>query len=412
MSALSSSTVAFVLKGYPRLSETFIAQEIAALEGRGLDIMIVSLRHPTDRKRHPLHDQIRARILYLPEYLYQEPVRVIRGWWKARGMPGYRTALHLWWQDLKRDRTPNRIRRFGQALVLAAELPENCRHLHAHFIHTPGSVSRYAAQILQYPWTASAHARDIWITPEWEKREKLADCRWAVTCTAHNVSHLAALSDPAKVSLVYHGLDFTRFPEAPEWRPRRDGRDAQDPVQLLSVGRAVEKKGYDILLESLARLPVDLHWRFTHIGGGPLLPALKVQAARLNLADRITWRGAEAQDAVIAAYRDADIFALASRRDRDGDMDGLPNVLMEAQSQGLPCAATSISAIPELIVDGETGLLVPAEDVEELAVALNRLIVDPILRQRLGNRAAARVRQDFGMSRGIAELAKRFGLAA
>lgn len=412
MSALTPQTVAFVLKGYPRLSETFIAQEIAALEARGLDILIVSLRHPTDRKRHPLHDAIRAPILYLPEYLYQEPLRVLRGWWQARRLPGYKNALSQWWHDLKRDRSPNRIRRFGQALVLAAELPESCRHLHAHFIHTPGSVARYAAQMLQHPWTASAHARDIWITPEWEKREKLADCRWAVTCTAHNVTHLAALSDPAKVSLVYHGLDFGRFPEPPDWRPARDGRDAQDPVQLLSVGRAVEKKGFDILLQSLSRLPTDLHWRFTHIGGGPLLPALKAQAEKLGIADRIVWRGAEAQDAVIAAYRDADIFALACRRDRDGDMDGLPNVLMEAQSQGLPCAASAISAIPELIVDGETGLLVPAEDIGELTVALNRLIVDPALRSRLGSRAAARVRQDFGMSRGIAELAKRFGLAA
>jgi glycosyltransferase involved in cell wall biosynthesis len=412
MSVSAPPSVAFVLKGYPRLSETFIAQEIAALEARGLDILIVSLRHPTDTKRHALHDQIKAPLLYLPEYLHQEPLRVLRSWWRARRLPGYRAAFRLWWQDFSRDRTRNRLRRFGQAMVLAAELPERYRHLHAHFIHTPGSVARYAAQILQCPWTASAHARDIWITPDWEKREKLADCQWAVTCTAHNHTHLSALSNPERVSLVYHGLDFSRFPDAPAWRPRRDGRDAQDPVRLLSVGRAVEKKGYDLLLQALARLPTDLYWHFTHIGGGPLLKMLKTQAAQLGIADRITWRGAAAQDDVIAAYRDADIFALASRRDRDGDMDGLPNVLMEAQSQALPCVATTISAIPELINDGETGLLVPSEDIGELMVALNHLIVDPALRHRLGAAAASRVRQAFGMGRGIAELARRFGLAA
>lgn len=403
--------VAFVLKGYPRLSETFIAQEIAALEARGLDILIVSLRHPTDRKRHALHDQIRAAILYLPEYLYQEPLRVLRGWWRARRLPGYRRAVQLWWQDFKRDRTSNRIRRLGQAMVLAAELPARYRHLHAHFIHTPGSVARYAAHILQCPWTASAHARDIWITADWEKREKLADCQWAVTCTAHNRTHLSALSNSERVSLVYHGIDFSRFPEPPVWRPRRDGRDAHDPVRLLSVGRAVEKKGYDILLQALARLPADLYWHFTHIGGGPLLEKLKAQAAELGIADRVTWQGSAAQDEVIAAYRAADVFALASRRDRDGDMDGLPNVLMEAQSQALPCVATTISAIPELIQDGETGLLVPSEDVGELTVALNHLIVDPLLRERVGKAASARVRRAFGMNNGIAELARRFGLA-
>lgn len=406
------SPVAFVLKGYPRLSETFIAQEIAALEARGLDILIVSLRHSTDRKRHALHDQIRARILYLPEYLYQEPLRVLRGWWFTRRLPGYRRALQVWWQDFKRDRSSNRIRRFGQAMVLATELPAGYRHLHAHFIHTPGSVARYAAQILQCPWTASAHARDIWITPDWEKREKLADCQWVVTCTAHNRTHLSALSDSERVSLVYHGIDFSRFPEPPVWRARRDGRDAQDPVRLLSVGRAVDKKGYDILLQALARLPVDLHWHFTHIGGGPLLVKLKAQAVSLGIADRISWQGSATQEAVIEAYRTADVFALASRRDQDGDMDGLPNVLMEAQSQALPCVATTISAIPELIVDGETGLLVPSEDVGELVVALNHVIVDPALRERLGKAASARVRQAFEMTSGIAELARRFGLAA
>lgn len=404
--------VAFVLKGYPRLSETFIAQEILALEERGLDILIVSLRHPTDRKRHPIHERIRASVLYLPEYLYREPLRVLRGWWRARRLPGYAAAKDLWWRDLRRDPTPNRIRRFGQALVLAAELPPQYRRLHAHFIHTPGSVTRYAARLLGLPWSASAHARDIWITPEWEKREKLADCLWAATCTAHNVTHLSALGDPAKVALVYHGLDFSRFPEPPMRRPLRDGRDSADPVRMLTVGRAVEKKGFDLLLQALALLPGDLHWRLTHIGGGPLLKQLKEQASQLGIADRVEWLGPQSQDTVIASYRSADVFVLACKRDRDGDMDGLPNVLMEAQSQGLACAASAISAIPELIIDGETGLLVPAEDAELLSVAIGRLIVDPALRDRLGIAGAARVRSRFGMSAGIDELARRFGLAA
>src|SRR5690242_16380960 len=114
--------VAFVLKGYPRLSETFIAQEILALEQRGLDIEIVSLRHPTDRARHPVHGQINAPVLYLPEYLKDEPRRVLRAWRRARRLPGYPAARRAWLVDLLRDPTPNRIRRFGQALVLAAEL--------------------------------------------------------------------------------------------------------------------------------------------------------------------------------------------------------------------------------------------------------------------------------------------------
>ncbi|WP_341701864.1 glycosyltransferase family 4 protein [Ferrovibrio sp.] len=403
--------VAFILKGYPRLSETFIAQEIAALEARGLDILIVSLRHPTDRKRHALHDHIRAPLLYLPEYLYQEPLRVLRAWWRVRRLPGYRKTRRLWLRDLVRDLTPNRVRRFGQAVVLAAELPEQYHWLHAHFIHTPGSVARYTAHLLDLPWSASAHARDIWITPEWEKREKLADSHWMVTCTGHNLTHLSALGGSGKVTLAYHGLDFDRFPEPPRRLDRRDGQDPAQPVRLLSVGRAVEKKGYDILLDALAQLSGDLHWTLTHIGGGPLLPDLRARAERLGIADRITWAGSQAQEAVIAAYREADAFALACRRDRDGDMDGLPNVLMEAQSQGLPCATSAISAIPEFLIDGQSGLLVEPENAEAMAVALNRLIVDPGLRERLGQAGAARVRAHFGMAAGIEVLARHFGLA-
>ena len=147
----------FVVKGYPRLSETFIAQEILALERRGLDIRIVSLRHPTDKDVHPVHREIRAPVSYLPEYLYQEPLRVLRAWRRQRRRPSYRTARAAWLRDLRRDPTPNRIRRFGQALVLADELPAGARRLHAHFLHTPASVARYAALLAGLGWSCSAH---------------------------------------------------------------------------------------------------------------------------------------------------------------------------------------------------------------------------------------------------------------
>src|SRR5204863_9033647 len=157
MIARAGGRVAFVLKGYPRLSETFIAQEILALEQRGLDILIVSLRHPTDPATHPVHREISAPVLYLPEYLHDEPRRVLRGWRQARRLPGYRAAWRIWLKDLIRDPTPNRIRRFGQALVLATELPADIRQLHAHFLHTPASVARYAAAMRGTGWSVSAH---------------------------------------------------------------------------------------------------------------------------------------------------------------------------------------------------------------------------------------------------------------
>ena len=405
---------AVVLKGYPRLSESFIAQEILALEHRGLDQRLYSLRRPTDVAVHPAHREIAAPVTYLPEYLHQEPRRVLAGWRRARRLPGYARAWRAWLRDLWRDPTRNRLRRFGQACVLAAELAPEIAHIHAHFLHTPASVARYAAIMRGLDWSASAHAKDIWTTRSWELREKLAEAAWVVTCTAVGRDVLQRLSPrPDKVALVYHGLDLERFPApGPGETQRRDGDGSAPaaPLVILSVGRAVAKKGYGTLLEALARLPHGLAWRFVHIGGGPLLPELKARATHLGLAGRIDWLGAQAQEAVLARYRKADIFVLASRIAKDGDRDGLPNVLLEAQSQALPCLATRVSAIPELIEDGVSGLLVPPDDPAVLAEALARLIGDPALRARLGAAGAERLRTRFALDAGIDALAARFGL--
>ena len=403
--------VAFVLKGYPRLSEAFIAQEIAALERRGLDILIVSLRRPTDERRHPVHREIRAEVRYLPEYLLREPLRVLRAWFTVRKWPTYPTARAQWLRDLARDPTPNRLRRFGQALVLAAELPRDVKRLHAHFLHTPASVARYAALLRGLPWSGSAHAKDIWTTPEWEKREKLASCDWLVTCTRTNHAHLAPLAPPGRVELVYHGIDLGRFPPYRAVRPPKDGRDARDPLTVLSVSRLVEKKGTDVLLAALARLPADLHWRLVHVGGGPLKAKLERLARSLGIGERIEWLGPLPQDELLAHYRRADLFALACRVARDGDRDGLPNVLMEAQSQALACIATRVSAIAELVRDGSTGLLVAENDAPSLADALADLLRDPVRRRLLGAAGEARVRSEFALEGNFGRLASRFGLA-
>ena len=396
--------VGVVLKGYPRLSETFIAQELRALERRGIRLALFSLRHPTDAATHPIHAEIEAGVTYLPEYLHDEPLRVLRAWRRVRRSPGYCSALDAWRADFARDPTRNRARRFGQAMVLAAELPADVVHLHAHFLHTPASVTRYCSLITGVAWSVSAHAKDIWTTPDWDKRDKLAECAWATTCTRANAAHLRTLAPaPDHVDLVYHGIDVARFP-APDGR----GDRPSDPVTVLSVGRAVDKKGFDDLLAALALLPAPLNWRFEHVGGGPLLPALKAQARSLGVEGRVSWHGAMAQQALLERYRSADVFALASRVSDDGDRDGLPNVLMEAQSQKLPCVATTIAGITELIEHEVTGLLVPERDPPAMCGALARLIADPELRRRLGEAGFDRTTHDFAMEAGIDRLAMRF----
>ncbi len=400
-------SVCFVLKGYPRLSETFIAQEILALERRGIDIHIASLRQPTDKKQHPIQKDISATVRYLPEYLHDEPRRVYDGWNRARRLPGYRSALATFHADFLRDPTRNRIRRFGQACVLAQSLPAGTARLHAHFLHTPASVARYTALMTGLPWSCSAHAKDIWTSPQWEIKEKLASLDWLVTCTAFGAAYLKDLAPrPEIVSLLYHGLDFTRFPAPPD--KRIPSSETGVPVRILSVGRAVEKKGYDDLLAALSLLSSELNWQFIHIGGGPLLDSLQAKAQELDVADRIEWRGPQSQDAVLSALRDADIFALTSKIADDGDRDGLPNVLMEAQSQAVAVMATATAGIPELIIDGETGLLTTASNPAAAAKALETLIRDPALRLKLGGAGLQRVHTAFSLETGADTLANRF----
>ena len=384
--------IVVLLKGYPRLSETFIAQELLGLEKAGLKLELMSMRRPTDKKRHPVHDEIRAPVTYLPEYLHEEPLRVLKALWACRKKPGFTKALRRFFTDLPHDLSRNRFRRFGQAAVLAHEWPADAEWLHVHFIHTPASVAAYTHLITGTPWTISAHAKDIWTSNDRDLAAKLQSARWAVTCTAGGFQHLQTLSGSRQnVHLSYHGLDLTRFPHFETPRPARDGSDAHDPVRILSVGRAVKKKGIDILLRALASLPQDIHWRFTHIGGGDELTSLRKLADELGVADRIVWTGAMDQKQVL-----------------ENDRDGLANVLVEAASQALTCISTNISGIPEFFVSGENGLLTEPENPAAFAEALRTAITDPRLRQRLGSAAENRVRTAFDHRTSIVELKALF----
>jgi len=400
--------LAIVLKGYPRLSETFVAQEIRALELRGFELCIFSLRRPYDPATHPIHAEIEAPVYYLPEYAHDDWPRVLSACLRLGFRAGFWRALTRLARDLVYDPSRNRLRRFAQAAVMSVEMPDSVRHYYCHFIHTPSSVGYYASIIGDRSWSISAHAKDIWTLTRRELRSKLASADWAVTCTVANHRYLAVLADREdKVGLLYHGLDFNRFDANPAQPSDRNGNDAVRPVRLISVGRAVDKKGYDILLQALSALPVELNWSFVHIGGGELLEPLRCEARALGLEQRVEWLGGLPQSEVLARYRDADLFVLPSRVSGDGDRDGLPNVLMEAQSQGLACLSTNISGIPELILHAETGWLVEQNSVAQLGEALEMLIKDPALRARLGEAGCRRVRQCFSMDAGIDSLAGR-----
>ncbi|MEM7290738.1 MAG: glycosyltransferase family 4 protein, partial [Pseudomonadota bacterium] len=226
---------------------------------------------------------------------------------------------------------------------------------------------------------------------------------WLATCTRGGAEYLDSLVKN-KVNLVYHGLDLERFPENPQSASNNDGSSASQPVKLVTVGRAVAKKGLDTLLHALAKLPADLHWQWTHIGGGPLRNELIDLTERLGLSQRCSFLGALPQAEVLQTYRKSDLFILPSRIDESGDRDGLPNVIVEAQSQSVAVLSTNISGIPELVDDSVNGVLIEPDDVEALASAIGLLARDPRLRNSMGANGNRIVRERFDHTKTIGRL--------
>jgi glycosyltransferase involved in cell wall biosynthesis len=387
--------IAIILNCYPQTSETFIAQELLGLQWAGLTFEIVSLEKPRNLRRNTLNDKIVAVVHYLPFPMLALP-SIFRAWRRCRKLPGYRKALRVLRGDLRRIGNPLLINQFARALMACDQLGEQVGHFHAHFMNRPAAIARYAAAITSLAWSCSAHAKDIWTQSRPNLIAALASSQWTVTCSRHGYERLRSLSPlPDRVHLSYHGLDMHRFSPFDEGRPPRTGSEPERPLQILSIARAVPKKGLDVLLRALSTLGGDFHWRLTHVGGGDQLSSLQRLARSLAISDRINWLGTRSQDEVFDFYRQADLFVLPCRTARNGDRDGVPNVLVEASSQRLPCISTAVPGVLEFLSNEESALLVPPDDTTALASAIRRLAIDPAFRARLARSAEQRVRQDF-----------------
>ena len=264
--------------------------------------------------------------------------------------------------------------------MLATRLGAETRHIYSHFSHSPASVTRYAARLLQVSYSISAHAKDAWTDPEWDLRSKLDGAAFATTCNRSAFERLKSIAPNCNLHLNHHGIEPGLIVERALCSTRA-GDDAKDPVRILSVARAVEKKGLAHLLQALKRLPRDLHFRLDHFGNGPLLPSLRVMAHDFGLEQRVAFHGAKAHEDVIAAMDESDVFVFPADVAADGDRDGIPNVILEANARGLCVVACDAGGVREIVVDGETGALVPRADSHALATRLEEVLRKPDLRQ-------------------------------
>jgi glycosyltransferase involved in cell wall biosynthesis len=421
-SSLEPDRVAYVLKGYPRLSEVFITSEIHRLEQLEVPIRLFVVKAADEEVQHDVVSRVKAEPSYLPEPSSLSATRLLP--WLGANIGTFRPALArvavrrplgtakaatmAFAQAVRARRgffaAPRKLylKELLQAVALADELlrARDVRHLHAHFAHGTTTITWLAAAITGLPFSFTGHAKDIYtedLNPAGLLRRKINAASFVVTCTEANRRHLQALGSKTPVHLVYHGLnsDFERLVSSVPDRvpaPR---------IRLLAVGRLVRKKGLDTFVDACALLrDGGLDFEAVIAGeSGDHEAEVRRRVLAAGLADRLTFLGPLTQEGLYEQYQRATLFALPCRVLDDGDRDGIPNVLMEAMACGVPVVTTNVSGITELVHHEENGLIVPPDDPTRLAAEILRLTDDSVLASRLGEagRATVSTRFDAGL---------------
>ena len=387
--------IGYVLKRYPRYSETFVVTEILAHERAGAQLEIFALRPPTDTHFQDAISRVRAPVTYL--FSPDEGVKAAHVWsafeQAALVLPGFWSRLEIAAGEIMRD--------VHQAALLAIRVKtQGITHLHAHFATSATSVARMAAHFAQVPFTFTAHAKDIFhddVRPD-DLERKCASAAAVVTVSDFNKAYLQAAmpSVASRVRRVYNGMDLGLLP----FRSPDDRR----PL-IVAVGRLIEKKGFGDLVAACAELMErGVAFECAIIGAGELGPELVADTERRGLAEVVRFLGPLPQRDVLEYIRQAAVMAAPCVVGADGNRDGLPTVLLEAMALGTPCVSTDVTGIPELVRDGDTGLLVPQHDPSSLAAALSRLLADPALRVAVAASARQLIEQQFDADRSAERL--------
>lgn len=396
-----------VLKGYPRISETFISNEISLLEEQGITVHIFSMRNPRESFTHKSVEAIKAEVTYLPEAFWLYLHRFL---WPnlstaLHSPQGYLRAFRLAWRRFLRNRNFMTFKHFFQAAYLVYHAQgKNIAHLHAHFAHSPTSVAMFSSEISGIPFSFTAHAKDIYTSDREQIAEKIGKARFVVTCTKYNKNYLEDLVDHRQtVHCVYHGIDLALF------FAHAVKRTPAPPYTFLTIARLVEKKGIPDILKALALLMQEgFPFRYVLIGDGDDKEQVAAQIHDLGLAGHVTLTGTLAHEQVLEQFQQADCFVLGCRIAGSGDRDGIPNVMAESMAMGVPVVNTPVSGVPELIEHEHTGMLVDATNPQDLARTLKRIVTDLDLREHIIPAARERVSQVFDNKQLIGELIRLY----
>jgi len=395
-----------ILKGYPRISETFISNEIRLLEEHGIPVHIFSMRKPRESFCHPSVKEIQARVDYLPETIISRHLPTVlrhNALLATRRPARYAVAFKLALRRFRRTRKSATLKHLLQAgyLVNFGLAQRGIGHLHAHFAHSPTSVAMFSSLLSGLPFSFTAHAKDIYTSDVQQLREKLGMAAYAVTCTEYNRRHLMGLGQNGGTPIhrIYHGIDLSLFNnQSPRPTPA-------PPYRILSIARLTAKKGLPTVFQALARLQQEgMAFDYTLIGDGDDRNKTLGLIESLGLSARTRWLGTLPHDVVREHYRQSDLFVLGCEIAANGDRDGIPNVLVESLAMGVPVVATRVSAIPEIITPGETGLLVEPGRPDRMASAMTQALTDHELRRRLIAAGHQRVQASFDNIKLVGEL--------
>jgi len=409
MKSAPRPTLAYILKGYPRISETFISNEILLLEQLGFRMHLFPMRQPREVFCHDSVKQIRAAVDYLPtEFLLDLPRLMPPNILCAVRQPSvYRSALGLAAKRFQRTRKIATFKHLFQGGYLAEKhLARNPSiiHLHGHFAHSPTSVTMFAAHLSGLPFSFTAHAKDIYTSNPDQLREKIAQAMFVITCTRHNQDFLESIrgGGTTPIHCIYHGIDIALF-------NNRQKKKQQPPYQLLTVARITEKKGLPTIyraLKILADRQIPFHHRL--IGDGDDREQILNLVKKLGLENHCSWLGTRTHTEVLDHFRRSDLFILGCEVAKNGDRDGIPNVLVESLAMGIPAVSTNISALPEILIDGTTGVTVEPGDSAAFADAIERLLTDTSLRNHVTVEGRALVNDHFNNKELISTLAELF----
>lgn len=409
-SHIKQPVLGYILKGYPRISETFISNEILLLEKMGFKLRLFPMRHPRENFSHGSVKEIKAQVDYLPTELFLDFSRLITPnifLAVKQSSPYLKTLSYVAAGTHAKNRLAT-LKHLLQAGYLTNNLllkDKNIVHLHGHFAHSPTSVTLFASLLSGTPFSFTAHAKDIYTSSREKLKKKIERARFVTTCTGYNEKYLKDIAGNSLTPIfrIYHGIDVSLF------KHQKLNTCPGNPYKILTIARMTEKKGLPTLYKALKILQNSgLQFNHTLIGDGDDRQKILNLISSLGLSHNCEWLGTLTHEEVLLHFKKSDLFVLACEIAKSGDRDGIPNVLVESLAMGVPALSTKVSAIPEILLNGKTGITVPPSQPHTMSDAIIRMLKDTDLRQNLITNGRKYVEKEFDNKKWVEKLGELY----